>query len=410
MSRWQALLTVAARDRGTFRDALDELSLRYGQRQSVQTALQDCQLQLERTSRFGSQLPRGTDMTTDADAVILTALPLEAEPFRFLLEGAEEVATPHHRYFRGWYRGKDVAIWPIGRMGNVQTAVATRQAIAVLNPAYLLLSGITGGFLRSDRQLGDVLVPEQVVSYEPSKVREGAVESRFEVFRPARSILQAARTVAERGSWSKRVDIPRPDQAITAPAVHFGVLLSGEKVIASSTWSADILDVWPRASGVEMESVGLMLAAYEAEEAPAAAVVKAISDWADESKGDLWQDYAAYAAAAFVFELIATLPKVDFRRQPQRRDSPLSVHAPPTLKAGWGRKKVRVLRRLSRAEQHELADCMEIEPHEREAFPDEAFGSAVWDWAQRREKLSELPDLLVDCLDRPDLVSLVCDL
>jgi nucleoside phosphorylase len=350
---------------------------------------------------------------TDADVVILTALDLEAMPFSSLLNMPSYERSEHRAYVKGLVEGNDgnsveVVVWPIGGMGNVRSGIATHQAITIWNPAYIILSGISGGVYKPDRALGDIIVPEQVVGYEPGKILTDSTHSRFEVFRPSPGFISAAR-IAESTNWWAEIPTPRPTVG-AFPSVHFGVLASGEKVVASETWTRDFADIWPLAAGVEMEALGVATAAYNAEEAPGIGVIKAISDWSDESKNDDWQGYAAHAAAAFAKAVIRNLPVTRERPQPQIIGSPLSTHAEQHLKAGWGKKKVRLCRRLERREQLELADCCEIDPSYKESFPADGYCSAVWDYLQRRGKLSGLPEILKDCLERPDLVELVLDL
>jgi adenosylhomocysteine nucleosidase len=350
----------------------------------------------------------------DADVVILTALELEAAPFLSLIESPNFQRSEHRTYIAGVAEGDNgekvqVVVWPIGGMGNVRSGVATHQAITIWNPSYIVLSGITGGFRKEGLLLGDVIVPEQVVGYEPGKVLSDTVQSRFDVYLPSTPFLSAAH-VSARENWWRSVSTSRPGGRDEIPRAHFGVLASGEKVVASQNWTRRFVDIWPRAVGVEMEALGVATAAYAVGEAPGTGVVKAISDWADESKSDDWQAYAANVAAAFVMAVVRNLKITKERLQPQIDGSPLSTHAERRLKEGWGKKKVQLCRRLDPREQRELADCCEINPSYKDSFPEAGYCSAVWDYLQRRGKLSGLPEILKDCLDRPDLVDLVLDL
>jgi adenosylhomocysteine nucleosidase len=341
-----------------------------------------------------------------ADVVVLTALELEAEPFRQLLDNVEQVTNAHRSYLRGSADGRAVVVWPVLGTGNIRAALAAQQAIAVWNPAYLLLSGITGGLASKDVEFGDVLVPQQVIAYEPGKERDKGVENRFEVYRPDHSVLSAAR-VAAKLDWTSSIPAQPPTKLRRPPKVHFGELASGEKVIATKKWGDAFREKWPRLTGVEMEAIGMLEAAYQSEEAPRAGVVKSVSDFADRKKSDDWQPYAAATAAAFVVTVVRALVVPKERSQPQRRGSSLSADAPPAIRSGWGKKKVQMCRGLTETEQRELADCFEIEPHVKEKFDKAAYCSAVWDYLQRTQKLSELPEVLKDCLGREDLVPLI---
>lgn len=347
-------------------------------------------------------------MAQDADVVVLTALELEAEPFRRLLASARDVEGRHRRYLRGEVDDRSVVVWPVLGVGNVKAAIAAQQAITVWNPAYILLSGITGGIATPGVELGDVLVPQQVVSYEPGKVRDEKVEFRYEVHRPSHYVLRAA-AVAEKSDWTATIPQRPPTSQKRKPTVHYQDMASGEKVITSKEWGKAFKEKWPRLTGVEMESLGILESAYRADEAPRAGVIKSVSDWADRHKGDDWQPFSAATAATFAVAVIRALLVPAERQQPQRVGSSLSSHVSREVKKGWGAKKVQMCRRLDQTEQRELADCLEVEPHIKERFDKAAYCSAIWDYLQRQGKLSELPGVLTDCLGREDLVPLIED-
>jgi hypothetical protein len=85
------------------------------------------------------------------------------------------------------------------------------------------------------------------------------------------------------------------------------VVASGEKVVADSHLMAELASSWSRLVAIEMEAYGTALAAYQASNPPGVLMVKSLCDWADESKNDNWQEYAADAAAAFTISLLGAL-------------------------------------------------------------------------------------------------------
>lgn len=92
------------------------------------------------------------------------------------------------------------------------------------------------------------------------------------------------------------------------PVVHYGLIASGNKVIASARErdrlrrDADILCF-------EMEAAGLM------DRFPCI-VIRGISDYADSHKRDGWQRYAAATAAACTKELLGYVPRRDLASLP----------------------------------------------------------------------------------------------
>jgi nucleoside phosphorylase len=339
-------------------------------------------------------------------AVFLTALFEEAEAVLVQIADVRSVESRFRRYFEGQVDDRRVIVWPVEQMGNAAAGIAARSAIALLNPALLVLTGIAGGVEAADRALGDVIVPEQIVYYEAAKVRPDGVVPRWEVFRPTLDFRTAAR-IAARSAWWREIPVTRPDGSDEQPRVHFGVLASGEKVIADRVRMDDLTAVWSKAVGVEMESVGAALGVYESEERPAFGVVKAISDWADATKNDDWRAYAASAAARLAIEVVRVMGPPEPRPQPQVADSALSTHAPTALKAGWGRKKIELCQRMTQQEAFTLADWFDVPPHDRDQFGQQGPCQAVWEWLQRRARLSELADALISpALNRPDLAEI----
>ena len=197
-----------------------------------------------------------------------------------------------------------IAVVTLPQKGNVQAGISTTQAIMDCKPYYVILTGIVGGLESKNRQLGDVLIAEQVVGYEEAKIVNGQTKRRFKVVRPVFDLLMATFEV-EKTQWATRIRIPRPLPPPTqCPKVHRGVVASGEKVVADRYMMTQLASVWHELIGVEMEAYGTMLATYQAGNRPGVLMVKGICDYADGSKNDIWHDYAADEAAAFTIALI----------------------------------------------------------------------------------------------------------
>ncbi len=333
------------------------------------------------------------------DTVILTALPEEEEAVATALRN-----TVTHRW-----RGRDlrladingatVLVSPLGAMGNVNSAQATERAIAIWNPARVMVVGIAGGakdgggYLR----LGDVLVPEQVVGYELAKVRDTGPERRYEVYRPAPELIDAAKSVTP-AEWALAMAVPRPDgqSGRTLPRVHFGPVLSGEKVIADESALASLRQAWPKAVGVEMEGLGVALASYRG--GPGFLLVKAVCDFADRAKNDAWHPYAAEAAARFAVAVLARLAPAG---TPEPRPQAAQTAAPAAFA---GRTKLQVCQRLDNWE--DVADYFEVPAWAKARFERGNEARLLWEYLEARGKLYALPEAL-EFVDRPDLAELM---
>jgi hypothetical protein len=134
-----------------------------------------------------------------------------------------------------------------------------------------------------------------------------------------------------------------------------------------------------------MEGVGVALSAYSSETLPGFLLAKGISDWADPSKGDDWQRYAAEASAAFITGLLQEQPFAPrTRREPVRRRA---------RKRYPGQVKLAVIKRLT-TDWIDLADYFEIDPSTRARFQLGDGPRRTWEYLDEREKLDELEDAL----------------
>lgn len=247
-----------------------------------------------------------------ASVVVLAALGMEAAALGPLL--TDWSATPGMRsHYAGYIGSRRVVVYPIAGSGNLHAAIAARDAIATWNPEYVILCGIAGGFRTQHQHLGDILVPTQVVNYETGKLSNGIFEHRYEAYHASHKLIKAAE-FAGRTSWWARIPPEVASKRSDKLKVHFGVLASGEKVIADKEWGDSLRRDWPQLIGVEMESLGVAHATYDVE--PAWGVVKAVSDFADAHKRDNWQHFAASAAAAFVVAMIEALGPPPAERPP----------------------------------------------------------------------------------------------
>ncbi len=328
------------------------------------------------------------------DVVVLTALLIEEEAV---------VAALGECWTHRW-RGRDlrvgmvgeqrVLVFPLGGMGNAGAAQAAERVIGIWNPSRLLLVGIAGGagHETEDLHLGDVLVADQVVGYELGKITPDGLTRRYEVYRPDPDLLAIARSLPS-AEWVSIPTFPPGEHRMgVVPRVHVGPMLSGDKVLADGETIAGLRLTWPKAIGVEMESLGVALTAYR--NGPSFLVVKAVSDFADSQKNDAWQDYAAHAAARFA---VAVLRR-STRRSPDHRPQAFRTGAPSTF-PGWV--KVYVCQRLV-VDWEDVADHFDVPPHAKSRFRAGNQPRDLWEWLEVRGKLYELPAVLDD-VGRKDL-------
>lgn len=334
----------------------------------------------------------------DADLVIITALQKEASA---VLDHLGD-STPVVRRGRTFYRSEiysskvnrklSVIVLPQDQMGNVESAMATTQAIEVWNPQFLLLVGIAGGIESSDKTLGDIVVSEQVVNYEIGKVKNTGLENRWDVIKGSPLLLNIAKNMDDT-SWVLDSKVARPDYSNIKPSVHFGVVGSGEKVIANKAFSNLVINNWSKMAAVEMESYGVAYAAYKAESAPHFLMIKSICDWADSTKNDAWQNYCADIAASYATSIIDLMPFQSTQR-PQAQKK--------TVQSFSHRSKIGLCGRMGDSWE-DLADWYDIPLSDRARFRLGRECQDIWNWLLQRGRLDNISDGLKG-IGRDDLV------
>jgi len=267
------------------------------------------------------------------DFAIICALPEEYEQVVTRLTGGRECQWERWRsYFcylenendRRTYR---VLVLQLDAKGNLASLQATERVITELRPFVVMLVGICGGIIGSvdDLQLGDVVVSDQVVYYESGKQRYGSFEFRpvkFEATSTDPNMFGCGFQRAPPDFWdaSSMIAEVKPDGTggRHRPRPHFGIVCSGEKVIASQKIAEKIRKKFPGAVSVEMEAAGVARACEG--QRSSFLVVKGVSDYADCRKDDRNRAYAAATAAAFAVSLIkrSCLPPFPVRPDPTR--------------------------------------------------------------------------------------------
>jgi nucleoside phosphorylase len=258
-----------------------------------------------------------------ADCVIITAIPTEFRSVLFQFRHFSEVVVSGGAgaafvcYETLSPNGlRVIAALPTG-MGTLGVASLTHHVISTFQPKALLLVGIAGG-MDKEISLGDVVVSEQIVDYELGKVTAEGFGPRWSVYRPDAELLARAKAWPTQ-TWQQYIRTPRPTGK-GQPALHSGVFLSGNKVIADEKSAGALRSVWRKAAAIEMEAAGVASVLYHLKEPPAFLVFKSISDHADSQKNNDWQPYAADAAASCAFSFVLEhLRPLDIQAAPASR-------------------------------------------------------------------------------------------
>ncbi|PYI07766.1 purine and uridine phosphorylase [Aspergillus sclerotiicarbonarius CBS 121057] len=319
-------------------------------------------------------MPQPQDYTVG----IFCPLPIEASAVQHLLDEIHhKTQSIGIRYISGKLSGHNivVATLPFTSRGKVVTAIAASQLKSDFpNISHLLLVGIGGGIPSQDAdiRLGDVVISTPsgshpgVVQYDLGKRYRGKFErtghlaappeewllaiSQMKTDRPSRrdTLAQSIAALQDRCGRQHFMRPPpetdtlflpnynhpvgeatchqcTPSQAIqrpirpnpTTPAIHYGLILSGDSVIKNADERDQISNSIGNALCFEMEAAGMM------NHFPCL-VIRGICDYADSHKNDIWHEYAATAAAAVAKEVLGYIEPT----QPLERHDLVGANTP----------------------------------------------------------------------------------
>lgn len=200
----------------------------------------------------------------------------------------------------------EVVVAQSSDMANVDAALLTSDMLHHWSPSAALMIGVAASTKISTVRLGDVVVGSDIYYYERGKVVDGG-----EV-RPEPKMVQADSTlwgnVLNLPDWTADVSLQRPDGTNTKPKCHFGVIASGERVVADEAVRNQIASGHRKILAIEMEGYGFSKAVWQHFEPVRHLVIRGICDDGSASKDDKWHEYAAASAADFMRFFLLDVP------------------------------------------------------------------------------------------------------
>ncbi|XXY15465.1 hypothetical protein WME88_45235 [Sorangium sp. So ce216] len=246
------------------------------------------------------------------DFAILTAIEVERRAIcaAFGLTDDDRVFLGARVYWRGKLPLKaeeayEIVVAQALDMASVDAAILTNDTLRDWKPGAALLVGIAASTDEKVR-LGDVVAGSEVYYYERGKVTGKRRSKPEPKIIPADSTLWS-RVTSVRG-WDGAVAADRPDQSEVRPMLHYGVIASGEKVIANATARDQIAAKHRKILAIEMESYGFSRAAWQSFERVRYLSIRSICDDGSSAKNDDWHGYAAAAAAEFAKHFLLDRP------------------------------------------------------------------------------------------------------
>lgn len=247
------------------------------------------------------------------DFAIITALPIERKAVCkvFGLSDSERVRKGSRVYWRGRLFLKDGSFYELvvaqsSDMANIDMALLTSDTLRDWNPGSALLVGIAAS-VHEKAKLGDLVVGKAIYYYERGKQTANGLEPERHVLVPDSTLWNNVTTLPE---WKPKLNISRPDGSTDIPQIHEAVIACGEKVIAEAAIRDEIASNDRKIRALEMEGFGFSRAIWQSFERVRSLVFRGICDFANESKGDEWHEYAAEVAAGFARHFLLDRPIV----------------------------------------------------------------------------------------------------
>ncbi|MBB5353673.1 nucleoside phosphorylase [Haloferula luteola] len=251
------------------------------------------------------------------DFAIITAL---SDPeFRQVMQVFPELdALATCRYSPTWHHGsvetnngnRTIVAASAGSMGSASAAILTQRIISEYRPKVILLLGIAAGS-RGEVIIGDVVFGNYVFTHDSGKRKLKGDEVVFEPSpHPLNVDLGTAARVAEPGQAAEIMceavhawPAPVPDGRLK---LRVGPVACGNQVIATADVMKELAARQDRKLlALDMESHGVILTCEsESEPKPRGFVLKGICDYADESKADDFQPFAAFMSAMVARKLV----------------------------------------------------------------------------------------------------------
>lgn len=143
----------------------------------------------------------------------------------------------------------------VSAQGQAASQSAAYGAIRGWAPSAVIAVGIAFGIKPARQKIGDVLVSESIRGYELARINPDDTTT------PRGYKTAASPCLYQRFDHLNQTRTAAPAMATHWPTVHFGTILSGDKLVDNLGYRASLIQLEQEAIGGEMEAVGLLTAA-----------------------------------------------------------------------------------------------------------------------------------------------------
>ena len=217
---------------------------------------------------------------------VVSAMHEELRALLPLLDSARRVTHAGREFHRGHLHGRPVVLVQSG-IGKVAAATTVALLASAFQPKALLFTGVAGG-LAPDVRVGDVVLARELLQHD---MDASPLFPRYEVPLTGRSRFAADPALSDRLASAISQCLAEAPLAldaqhlaefgIAAPRLHRGLVISGDRFVATAAESAALRLALPDALAVEME--GAAVAQVCADFGLPFALLRVISDRADDT-------------------------------------------------------------------------------------------------------------------------------
>jgi adenosylhomocysteine nucleosidase len=241
-------------------------------------------------------------MLSGMTLAIVSALPDELAALQARLDVDTVQTLAGRQLHRGRLAGREVllVLSGIGKVAAATTAALLLDRFAVSG---LLFTGVAGG-LGPGVQVGDVVVADQLLQHD---MDASPLFPRWEVPGTGRSHFAADAALADRLAQAAAQVLGQPLPAlasfgIATPRAHRGLIVSGDRFVASQAESARLQRELPAALAVEMEGAAVAQVCHDF--GRPFAVLRTISDRADDQAHVDFPRFLAQVAAEYSRDIV----------------------------------------------------------------------------------------------------------
>jgi adenosylhomocysteine nucleosidase len=238
---------------------------------------------------------------------IVSAMHEELRELLPLLQGARVERCANRDCHLGRIAGHDVLLVLSG-IGKVAAATTATLVLDGFDVRALLLTGVAGG-LAAGVRVGDVVIARTLLQHD---MDASPLFPRYEVPLTGRSIFPADGALCDALAAGCEPVLRAPHAAlarygIAEPRLHTGLVISGDRFVATAAESQALRNALPDALAVEME--GAAVAQVCADFGRPFAVLRTVSDRADDAAHVDFSRFVDDVAAEFSRDIVlATLP------------------------------------------------------------------------------------------------------